>query len=164
MLKRSQLHDYQKRVIEQAKSTQHIGLFMECGLGKTPTALTIMAEQYEGCTLIIAPKKIAESVWVEEAANWEHLKHLKISKCLGTPKERLAAIKQPSDAVIVNLENLVWLLEQGVKFDNLVIDESSRFKDPNTKRFKSLKKHIKTPENKSKIVLNDFKLILCFYR
>ena len=28
-------------------------------------------------------------------------------------------------------------------FDNLVIDESSRFKDPSTKRFKALKKHLK---------------------
>ena len=44
---------------------------------------------------------------------------------------------------IVNLENLTWLLEQNIKFDNLIIDESSRFKDPSTKRFKALKKHLK---------------------
>lgn len=45
---------------------------------------------------------------------------------------------------IVNLENLVWLLEQPeAVFQNLVIDESSRFKDPSTKRFKALRKHLK---------------------
>jgi len=39
---------------------------------------------------------------------------------------------------------LVWLLENLEKpFDNLIIDESSRFKDPSTKRFKALKKHLK---------------------
>jgi SNF2 family DNA or RNA helicase len=45
---------------------------------------------------------------------------------------------------VVNLENLTWLLDQQIRqFDNLIIDESSRFKDPSTKRFKALKKHLK---------------------
>jgi len=40
---------------------------------------------------------------------------------------------------------LIWLLEQpSIKFQNLVIDESSRFKDSSTKRFKALKKHLKS--------------------
>jgi SNF2 family DNA or RNA helicase len=46
---------------------------------------------------------------------------------------------------LINLENVVWLTEAQPKlvFTNLVIDESSRFKDPSTKRFKALKKHLK---------------------
>ena len=63
---------------------------------------------------------------------------------LGTPSQRLTAIKTKANIYIVNLENLVWLLEQGTPFTNLVIDESSRFKDPSTKRFKALKKHLKS--------------------
>jgi SNF2 family DNA or RNA helicase len=57
----------------------------------------------------------------------------------------MAALKSSCDAHIVNLENLSWLLEQpkASKFKNLIIDESSRFKDPSTKRFKALKKHLK---------------------
>lgn len=143
MLVREQLHDYQKRLVKQAETIPNIGLFMEPGLGKTVTALTIIAEQFQGRTLIVAPKKVAESVWAEEAARWAHLEHLVINKCLGTPKERLKALEDGSDAVIVNLENLVWLLEQGHRFDNLVLDESSRFKDPSTKRFKAIKKQLK---------------------
>jgi SNF2 family DNA or RNA helicase len=40
---------------------------------------------------------------------------------------------------------VVWLcgLSDKLVFTNLVIDESSRFKDPSTKRFKALKKHLK---------------------
>jgi len=143
MLVRELLHGYQKRLIKQAETIPHLGLFMEPGLGKTVTALTILAEQFEGRTLIVAPKKVAESVWVPEAARWEHLHHLTINKCLGTPKERLKALETPSDAVVVNLENLVWLLEQGHRFENLILDESSRFKDSSTKRFKAIKKQLK---------------------
>ena len=46
---------------------------------------------------------------------------------------------------MINLENVAWLCDAQPKlvFTNLVIDESSRFKDPSTKRFKALKKHLK---------------------
>jgi len=145
MLKRNQLHNYQLRIIEKAKTIPNLGLYLEPGLGKTTTALTILAEQFEGTTLIVAPKRVAESVWMEEASKWEHLKDLKIAKVMGTPSQRLQALKSSSNIYVVNLENLTWLLEQNlVKFGNLIIDESSRFKDPSTKRFKALKKHLKT--------------------
>ena len=43
----------------------------------------------------------------------------------------------------------MWLLDQPQRqFDNLIIDESSRFKDPSTKRFKALKKHLKNFERR----------------
>ena len=122
-----------------------MGLFLEPGLGKTATALTIVAEQFEGSTLVVAPKRVAETVWMEEATKWQHLNHLKISKVIGTPVERMTALKSSSDIYVVNLENLIWLLENsGVPFKNLIIDESSRFKDASTKRFKALKKHLKS--------------------
>ena len=122
---------------------------MEPGLGKTTTALTILAEQFRGTTLIVAPKRVAETVWTQEANKWEHLKHLKIAKVMGTPTQRLAALNSSSNIYVVNLENLTWLLEENVKtFNNLIIDESSRFKDPSTKRFKALKKHLKNFERR----------------
>jgi len=144
MLKRNQLHQYQKEIISKAQSVPNLGLFLPPGLGKTATTMTIIVEQFEGTTLIIAPKRVAETVWIEEAKKWEHLKHLKINKVMGTPAQRLAALKSSGNIYVVNLENLVWLLENLEKpFDNLIIDESSRFKDPSTKRFKALKKHLK---------------------
>jgi SNF2 family DNA or RNA helicase len=144
LLQRAQLQPYQQRMIDLAQSTPSMGLFMEPGLGKTVTALTIISEQFKGKTLVIAPKRVAENVWSEEIKKWEHLRTLKLSKVLGTASQRLAALKQNSDIYVVNLENFVWLLETGATFQNLVIDESSRFKDPSTKRFKALKKHLKS--------------------
>ena len=149
MLSRKNLHNYQKDIIEKAKSVPSMGLFLEPGLGKTTTALTIVAEQFKGTTLVVAPKRVAETVWMEESQKWEHLKHLKVAKILGTPSQRLAALKSSSNVYLVNLENLIWLLEQPkTQFNNLIIDESSRFKDPSTKRFKSLKKHLKNFERR----------------
>jgi SNF2 family DNA or RNA helicase len=65
---------------------------------------------------------------------------------MGNPTQRLSALNLDAEIYLINLENVVWLTEAQPKlvFTNLVIDESSRFKDPSTKRFKALKKHLKT--------------------
>ena len=57
----------------------------------------------------------------------------------------MAGLNAQADIYLINLENVTWLIEAQPKlvFTNLVIDESSRFKDPSTKRFKALKKHLK---------------------
>ena len=145
MLKRSQLHHYQQEIINKAKSIPNLGLFLPPGLGKTATTLTIIAEQFEGKTLIIAPKRVAETVWDAEVAKWQHLHHLKVSKIIGNSTQRTAGLNTDADIYLINLENVAWLCDVSPKlvFTNLVIDESSRFKDPSTKRFKALKKHLK---------------------
>jgi SNF2 family DNA or RNA helicase len=122
-----------------------MGLFLPPGLGKTTTTLTIIAEQMQGKTLIIAPKRVAETVWDTEVKKWEHLAHLKVSKIMGTPQARLSGLNAQADIYLINLENVAWLCDAQPKlvFTNLVIDESSRFKDSSTKRFKALKKHLK---------------------
>jgi SNF2 family DNA or RNA helicase len=146
VLKRNQLHQYQQEIISRALSVPNLGLFLPPGLGKTTTTLTIIAEQMQGKTLIIAPKRVAETVWDAEVKKWEHLKHLRVSKIMGTPQARLSGLNAEADIYLINLENVAWLCEAQPKlvFTNLVIDESSRFKDSSTKRFKALKKHLKT--------------------
>jgi len=145
MLRRTNLHQYQVELIEKAKTCPNIGLFLPPGLGKTTTTLTIIAEQFQGKTLIIAPKRVAETVWDTETKKWEHLSHLTISKIMGSPAQRLSSLTKDADIYLINLENVAWLCELSPKlvFTNLVIDESSRFKDSSTKRFKALKKHLK---------------------
>ena len=145
MLTRAQLHPYQRELITKARSIPNMGLFLPPGLGKTTTTLTIIAEQMEGKTLIIAPKRVAETVWDAEVKKWSHLKHLRVSKIMGSPTQRLSALTSDADIYLINLENVAWLcgLSDKLVFTNLVIDESSRFKDASTKRFKALKKHLK---------------------
>ena len=99
----------------------------------------------QGKTLIIAPKRVAETVWDAEVKKWDHLKHLRVSKIMGSPSARMSGLNADADIYLINLENVAWLcgVSDKLVFTNLVIDESSRFKDPSTKRFKALKKHLK---------------------
>jgi len=64
---------------------------------------------------------------------------------MGSPAQRISSLNKDADIYLINLENVAWLCELSNKlvFTNLVIDESSRFKDPSTKRFKALRKHLK---------------------
>jgi SNF2 family DNA or RNA helicase len=123
---------------------------MEPGLGKSVTALTIIRESRPGRTLVIAPKRVAESVWKQECEKWEHLSGFRVALVMGTPAQRLSALYSHSDIYVINVENVPWLVEHWPSglFDYLVVDESSRFKDPSTKRFKALKKVLRTFKRK----------------
>lgn len=91
--------------------------------------------------LVIAPKKVAEATWQDEAAKWEHTKMLRISTVLGSMTKRIRALNTPADIYIINRENVCWLVDyyqNAWPFDMVVIDESSSFKSHKAKRFKAL--------------------------
>ena len=97
----------------------------------------------DGPVLVIAPKRVAENTWSKEADKWEHLQHLRVSKVMGTEKQRLAALSSPADLYVINRENVVWLVEtlgQSWPFPIVVIDELSSFKSAQAKRFKALRR------------------------
>lgn len=164
MLNLENLHPYQRRMMDTALKLGSAGLLMDMGLGKTITTLSIIAAR-KSKTLVVAPKAVAQNVWAQQAAEWDHTKHLKFSMVLGNPKQRLAAVKADADVHVINLENVVWLFEQkGLpQWDTLVIDESSKFKNTKSQRWRALKgvlKHFKyrfiltgTPTPKSYIDL-----------
>lgn len=139
-------HEYQRYCIGRILDTDKLGLFLDMGLGKTVITLTAIQELIYnrfavGRVLIIAPKKVAEATWSEEAAKWEHLRHLRFSMILGSEQKRIRAVYAPADVYVINRENVVWLvdyLRNGWCFDMVVIDESSSFKNHRAKRFKAL--------------------------
>ena len=61
--------------------------------------------------LVIAPLRVAEDTWSRESEKWDHLRHLRISKVLGTAAQRKAALEADADIYVVNRENVVWLTE-----------------------------------------------------
>ena len=92
--------------------------------------------------LVVAPKKVAEATWNAESAQWEHLKHLRIIPVLGSAQKRIQALNAPGDIWVINRENVPWLVDyyrNGWPFDMVVLDESSSFKNAQSKRFKALK-------------------------
>ncbi len=141
------LHEYQRFCVKAIIENPAIALFLEMGLGKTAIALTAIRElKYEYwriCkALVIAPKKVAESTWNNEAEKWKALSFLRFSTVLGNAEERKRALAVPADVYLINRENTQWLVEYCGKnwpFDMVVIDESSSFKNHQAKRFRALR-------------------------
>ncbi len=155
MPSRNDLHKYQERMVNFIYNTPKCALWAGLGLGKTITTLTAIVDLIDSMTvsrvLIIAPLRVANSVWHKEAVNWQHTKHLKFSIVTGSEKERLAALHKTADIYVINRENVHWIVEhlkkdelytRFWKFDMIVIDEASSFKSPSSQRFKSLRKTI----------------------
>ena len=118
------------------------------GTGKTVTTLTAVDRllhdlMEDGPVLVIAPKRVAENTWSKEAEKWEHLQHLRVSRVMGTVKQRLDALAAPADLYVINRENVVWLVETAGKrwpFPIVIIDELSSFKNAQAKRWKALRR------------------------
>ena len=92
---------------------------------------------------MVAPLRVARDTWPAEIAKWEHLQHLTYAVCVGTPKERRAALMAEADITILNRENLGWLIDSSgfdFDYDMVIIDELSSFKNHKSKRFQSLMK------------------------
>lgn len=141
-------HDYQIIAADWIRSKPYAGLFLDMGLGKTVVTLTVLNELLFDSfeiekVLVIAPKKVAEDTWIREAKKWDHTKHLRISKVLGSAKQRERALQADADIYVINRENVVWLVEHLGSdwcFDCVVIDELSSFKNHRAKRFRALRK------------------------
>lgn len=96
-------------------------------------------------TLVIAPKRVAESTWTTEAAKWDHLSGLRVEKIMGSTKQRMKALRADADVYVINRENIYWLIDQlngRWPFDLVIIDELSGFKSPSSKRWRALRKVI----------------------
>jgi SNF2 family DNA or RNA helicase len=145
---RFQPHNYQRYAIEKIIELSACGLFLDMGMGKTVSTLTaiqeLMHDYFEVTkTLIIAPLRVARMTWSSEIEKWDHLQDLKLSKVLGSERDRLRALEADADIYIINRENTEWLVNhfgRAWPFDMVVIDELSSFKSNKSRRFKALRK------------------------
>ncbi|HFI0103765.1 TPA: SNF2-related protein [Streptococcus suis] len=139
------LHNYQVVAKDFIIGHPNAAVILDMGMGKTATTLSavneLMFDRFEVTkVLVIAPLRVANTVWSDEIEQWAELRHLRYSKIVGTPKQRKVALQKDADVYIVNRENLPWLVEQCspyFKWDMVVIDELSSFKSWQSKRFKA---------------------------
>lgn len=127
------------------------------GLGKTVSTLTALSDLSDSFavkrTLIVGPLRVANTVWKQEAQKWSHTCDLSIKIATGTPKNRTAALLSNAEIIVINRENIPWLVDFYCKndktnkynlnkwpFDCIVIDESSSFKSSKSGRFKAIKR------------------------
>lgn len=130
------LRAYQRLIIDHQLDQPRNGIWVPMGLGKTAATLTtIDALQMAGedsPTLILAPLRVAKTVWPEEVLKWQHTKHMKIVPICGTEKQRIQALKYSANVYTANYESLPWLtdyLGDRWMFKTVIADEASKLKN-----------------------------------
>ena len=143
-------HPYQKRGIDLLMPPGGTGLLLDPGLGKTSIALSAFAalkDSHPGLQmLVIVPINPMYGTWPAEMAKWNEFTGLTYSIIHGTPKQRAAALAVEADIYLINPEGLKWLFDQPAKLHPdwkvLCVDESTKFKNSQTVRFKAFKKQL----------------------
>jgi SNF2 family DNA or RNA helicase len=137
---------FQRRVIERMLAAPCFGAFLSPGAGKTGITLAVLEAlkrtgQMRGA-LVIAPQRPLRKTWRQEGEKWGF--DLSFALVHGTQKQRLDALFSRADVYLINPENVAWLagfLDEALPpFDVLVVDESQRFKNSQTQRYKALQK------------------------
>ena len=140
-------HDYQARGIRLLTGNSGgAGLLLDPGMGKTIICLQafeiLRMAGHASKMLIIVPLKPMYGTWRQEAEKWG-LGHLTFSIVHGKDKE--ARLNEDADVHLINPEGVQWLCDRKPlwpKWDVLVVDESTKFKSSNSKRFKAMKKSL----------------------
>jgi hypothetical protein len=147
------LRSYQERAATWLYERDAACLVAPLGAGKGAAALTAVAElirdgERRHC-LVIAPKLVATTVWPLEITSWPHLEHLRIKVLNGSPEQRrsLLTAAPEREVTVIGVDLVPWLVSELAAFaddhplfDVLVIDETSRLKDPSGKRARALLK------------------------
>ena len=147
------LRGYQQRSATYLYERDAAFLVAPLGAGKGAAALTAFADlvrdKHRRHALVIAPKLVATTVWPAEITSWAHLAHLRFAVLDGSPERRrsLLAAAPTREVTVIGVDLVPWLVGElaGVAddhslFDVLIIDETSRLKDPSGKRARSLLK------------------------
>jgi SNF2 family DNA or RNA helicase len=141
------MHVYQGKAVDYAIEKKRCVLALDMGMGKSVSTLTAIADLtgagLVGKALVIAPLRVCNSVWAQEARKWQHTEQLRVSVATGSARSRTAALFKTADVYVINKENVPWIVDyygDNWPFDMVVIDESSTFKNAQSKRFKALKK------------------------
>src|SRR5690606_19479008 len=138
-------HKYQEKAIAHLLAHPKAGLFLDPGLGKTAITLAafdiLRGENLTGGMLVIAPLRVAHSVWPAEVKAWRDLSHHPVPVLHGRNQDKL--VKEPHHMYVVNYDGIPWLIQSGALqhllqqgVDMLAVDELSKMKDHNAKRFK----------------------------
>lgn len=151
MLDREAMYLYQDKGSKFIQDKGNCALWVDVGLGKTVTALTAYADLRAAFSvrraLVAAPLRVARQVWSDEVDNWSHLKGLHVAHIIGTPAERMKALRTPADIHTINREQIPWLEAQfldGKKqlmrwpWDLVMPDEAQFLKDQSSQRWKAM--------------------------
>lgn len=127
---------YQPAITNHIFDHGRVNVFAGMGVGKTPATLQAISDLLlfglVSRVLILAPKRVAQSTWPGEIANFRgSFGHLRCAVAVGTDAQRRAAVLSGAEIVTCNYDNLTWLINnfgENWPFDMVVSDESTRLK------------------------------------
>ena len=151
------LHPYQEYTKNFIINTPKCGVFLDMGSGKTLITLTALMDiKPKGHILVIAPKTIARSTWLDELRKWNI--GVRPKSLIVNERGRNLSIKKrnelfekiwtdPPTMYFINRELITKLIDaMPMKhnkvlwpFPTVIIDELQSFKSYNAKRFKYMK-------------------------
>lgn len=150
MLHREQLHHYQERAGLFARdTTPGCALWLDLGMGKSASTLTAIVDMLDSFDahkiLVVGPLRVVEKTWPDEIGDWAHANHLTFDHLNKTSKRKMQRIlADPPDVTFITCDKVRWLDEQyrGKRhpFDVVVIDESSKFKNPSARRTRAMRR------------------------
>lgn len=137
------LHEYQRRAVDFMKGHHYSILSVGMGLGKTAAVLHWLDWLRPESAIIIAPKRVAETVWRQEALKWglgwlyENMVVVK-----GVAAQRAKAWRDTAYPVkVVGRDNVGDLFKDkghpnnpSMVFECVVLDELTSFKSVTSKR------------------------------
>ena len=116
---------YGRLALDWLYAHDRCALWAKPGMGKTLIALSYLDTLHntlgeDGQTLVLAPKRVAEDVWVHEVAKWRQLAGLEVVSATGVEKARAMALRRDAatacavgrsaDAVVIGTK-LIQLIE-----------------------------------------------------
>ena len=127
-------------MISFCKITDNIIFSVGMGLGKTAAVLHYINEVNPKSVLIVAPKRVAETVWKQEAAKWNLQKvYAKMIIVSGTAARRQKSMSDNSKPYkIISRDNLKDV-DFSISYDMLIIDELTSFKNIISKRSEAVR-------------------------
>lgn len=133
--------EYQTVMTDILTSLKFCAIWAQMGLGKTVAVLTAYyalwtAGEETKPMLVIAPLRVAQTTWVDEVAEWDHLQDLRITAVVSpNEKERRKllhdGIANKSHVFTINYENIPWLIEELKSewiFGTVCLDEATKVK------------------------------------
>lgn len=144
---------YQIPMIDHLLANDRAALFVSPGKGKTVVTLTALDQLATlgqlRAALIVAPLRVCSITWPAQVERWAHTKWMRVAN-LRTAAGLQAWHDGAADIYLINSEllpnRLPLMFPKRKSFvcpvDTLVIDELSLAKNPQSKRFKALHKHL----------------------
>jgi len=136
----------QVRARDFLTSSTRGALWADPGAGKTSITLAAYVALRElglaRTMLVVAPLRVCQLQWRQEAKQWTQFKDLKVTFLHGDKKGKLLH-SEPSDIYLINFDGLVWLSKQfrgNLPFDIVCLDESTKIKNYSAERSKALRR------------------------